>query len=328
MDSGKVVVITGGSAGIGRATAVEFARSGAHVALLARGADRLESARAEVEAAGGRAMAARVDVADAEEVEAAAGRVENELGPIDIWINNAMVSVFSPIKQMTPDEFARVTDVTYLGAVHGTLAALRRMLPRDRGTIVQIGSALAYRAIPLQAAYCAAKHALQGFTESLYSELIHDGSNVHLTMVQLPAINTPQFEWVRNRLPRRPQPVPPIFQPEVAARAIVWAAENRRRELVVGLPAIQAIEANKLVPGFLDRFLATNGYNSQQSDENDEPNRPDNLWEPAPGEWGSHGRFDAQAKNRSWALWADTHRPAIVAALAALGLAVLTARGR
>jgi short-subunit dehydrogenase len=328
VDSAKVVVITGASAGIGRATAAEFARRGASLALLARGPDRLESARAEVEAAGGRAMIAIADVADADQVELAAARIEDEMGPIDVWINNAMVSVFSPVKEMTAAEFARVTSVTYLGAVHGTLAALRRMLPRDRGAIVQVGSALAYRAIPLQSAYCAAKHAMQGFTESLYSELIHDGSNVHLTMVQLPAVNTPQFEWVRNRLPRKPQPVPPIFQPEVGARAIVWAAENRRRELVVGLSAMKAIEANKLVPGMLDRFLAKNGYRSQQATEPDEPGRADNLWDPAPGDWGSHGRLDAMAKNFSWALWADTHRPVIAAALAVVGLGLLAASRR
>ncbi|HEX5939031.1 MAG TPA: SDR family oxidoreductase [Dehalococcoidia bacterium] len=317
----KVVVITGSSAGIGRATAIEFARQGAKLALLARGSQRLQPARDEVERAGGTAISIETDVADSEQVEAAAERAESELGPIDVWINNAMASVLSPITQTTPAEVARVTEVTYLGAVYGTLAALKRMIPRNRGAIIQVGSALAYRSIPLQAPYCAAKHALQGFTESLYSELIHDGSDVHVTMVQLPAVNTPQFEWVRSRLAKKAQPVPPIFQPEVAARAIVWSAAHRRRELVVGWPAIQAIEANKIAPGLIDRFLARNGYESQQTQEPEDPNRPDNLWQPAPGDWGSHGRFDAQAKSFSWALWAETHRPLIAAGIAALGLA-------
>jgi short-subunit dehydrogenase len=316
----KVVVITGGSAGVGRATAVEFARRGANLALIARGRERLQSACEEVERAGGKAIALEADVADADQVEAAAGRAEGELGPIDVWINNAMASVLSPVKETTAAEFARVTEVTYLGAVFGTLAALKRMSTRNRGTIVQVGSALAYRSIPLQAPYCGAKHALQGFTESLYSELIHDGSNVHLTMVQLPAVNTPQFEWVRSRLTNKARPVPPIFQPEVAARAIVWAAANRRRQLVVGWPAIQAIEANKVAPGVIDRFLARNGYESQQTNEPEDPSRPDNLWEPAPGDWGSHGRFDSQAKKFSWALWAETHRPLVAAGIAVLGL--------
>ena len=316
----KVVVVTGSSVGIGRATAIEFARQGAKLALLARGSQRLQPACDEVERAGGTAIAIETDVADSEQVEAAAERAESELGPIDVWINNAMASVLSPITQTTAAEVARVTEVTYLGAVYGTLAALKRMIPRNRGAIIQVGSALAYRSIPLQAPYCAAKHALQGFTESLYSELIHDGSDVHVTMVQLPAVNTPQFEWVRSRLAKKAQPVPPIFQPEVAARAIVWAAAHRRRELVVGWPAIQAIEANKIAPGLIDRFLARNGYDSQQTQEPEDPNRPDNLWQPAPGDWGSHGRFDAQAKSFSWALWAETHRPLIAAGIAALGL--------
>src|SRR5947207_4278946 len=250
----QVVVVTGASAGVGRATVRAFAQRGADVGLLARGVDGLEAARREVEAAGGRAIAIPTDVADADRVEAAADRIERELGPIDVWVNNAMVSVFSPVKELTPDEVHRVTEVTYLGVVYGTLAALKRMLPRDRGSIVQVGSALAYRGIPLQAAYCGAKHAIQGFTESLRSELLHDKSNVRVTMVQLPAINTPQFSWVKSRLPREPQPVPPIYAPEIAADAIVWAARHRRREMSVGAPTVAAIWGNKVASGLADRY--------------------------------------------------------------------------
>src|SRR5438132_5868469 len=274
----QVVVITGASAGVGRGTVRAFARQGADIGLIARGKDGLKAALREVEAAGGRALVLPLDVADAAEVEAAAAGIEKKLGPIDVWINNAMVSVFSPALEMTPEEFRRVTEVTYLGAVHGTLAALRRMLPRDRGVIVQVGSALAYRAIPLQSAYCAAKHALKGFTEALRCELIHDRSRVRVTMVHLPALNTPQFDWVKSRLPRRAQPVPPIFQPEVAARAIVWAAHHRRRDVYVGLPTLKAIIANKIFPGYLDRYLAKYGYDAQQTGETDSHTRPNNLW--------------------------------------------------
>src|SRR5919106_4391804 len=256
----EIVVITGASAGVGRATARKFAKHGAWIALLARGQDGLEAARKEVEELGGKALAIPVDVANADEVEAAAAKIEIDLGRVDTWINNAMTSVFSPIKEMTPEEFRRVTEVTYLGCVYGTLAALNRMLPRDRGVIVQVGSALAYRGIPLQAAYCAAKHAIQGLCDSLRCELLHDGSHVTLTMVQLPALNTPQFDWVKSRLPNRAQPVPPIFQPEVAAQAIMWAAESGRREVWVGLPTVKAILGNKVAPGLLDRFLARMGY--------------------------------------------------------------------
>src|SRR5687767_9952429 len=262
----EVVVITGASAGVGRATAEAFAKRGARIGLIARGTERLEAARRDVEALGGTALVLPVDVADAEGIETAAAHVERELGPIDIWVNNAMASVFSPIKEMTADEFRRVTEVTYLGYVHGTLAALRRMLPRDRGTIVQVGSALAYRSIPLQAAYCAAKHAVTGFTESLRCELIHDESRVRVTEVHMPALNTPQFGWVKSRLPRKAQPVPPIYQPEVAAEAIYWAAHHNRRELLVGWSTMQAVWGNKLVPGLIDRYLARTGYEGQQHD--------------------------------------------------------------
>src|SRR5215472_431427 len=251
----EVVVITGASAGVGRATVRAFARRGAHIGLIARGRDGLEGARREVEATGGKALVLPADVADAERVEAAAAAVEDQLGPIDIWVNNAMASVFSPVKEMTAAEFRRVTEVTYLGFVYGTLAALRRMLPRNRGVIVQVGSALAYRGIPLQAAYCGAKHAVQGFCDALRCELIHDNSTVKVTMLQMPALNTPQFGWVKSRLPHKAQPVPPVFQPEVAAEAIYFAGHNPRREFSVGLPSVEAILANKMAPGLLDHYL-------------------------------------------------------------------------
>jgi len=304
----EVVVITGASAGVGRATAREFARHGASIALIARGRDGLEGARSEVEAAGCKALVLPVDVADADAMEAAADQVETQLGPINIWVNNAMTSVFSPIKQMTAAEFKRVTEVTYLGYVYGSLAALKRMLPRDRGTIVHVGSALAYRSIPLQAAYCASKHAVLGFFASLRTELIHDHSNVHTTMVQMPALNTPQFGWVKSRLPRKAQPVPPIFQPEVAARAIYYAAHHpERREYFAGWSTVKAIFGNKLLPSYADHYLARMGYDAQQYDGDEDPNRPNNLYEPVPGDHGAHGKFDARAHDHSLELWAETH---------------------
>jgi short-subunit dehydrogenase len=320
-DAIETVVITGASAGVGRATALKFASKGARLALLARGRDGLEAACKEVEEFGGRALVIVVDLAKADHVDAAAEKIEAELGKIDIWINNAMVSVFSPIKEMTPEEFRRVTEVTYLGCVHGTLAALKRMLPRDRGVIVQVGSALAYRAIPLQSAYCAAKHALRGFTESLRCELIHDKSNVRVTMVQLPALNTPQFGWVKSRLPRKAQPVPPIFQPEVAAQAIHFAAHHPRREFYVGWPSVQAIVTNKFIPGLLDRFLARTAYDSQQYDGLEDPNRAHNLWQPVPGDHGAHGHFDARAKSWSAQWWTSQRRGVIAFVIAATALA-------
>ncbi|ALA58999.1 SDR family oxidoreductase [Nitrospira moscoviensis] len=304
----EVVVVTGASAGVGRAIVREFARHGAAVGLLARGRDGLEGARREVEQAGGKALVVPTDMADDGQVEQAADMVERHLGPIDIWINNAMVSVLSPAKEMTAAEYRRVTEVTYLGYVHGTLAALRRMLPRDRGVIVQIGSALAYRAIPLQSAYCAAKHAVQGFTESLRSELIHDHSRVHLTIVQLPAVNTPQFSWIKTRMPRHPQPVPPIYQPEVIARSVYWAAHHRRREFSVGYPTVQAIIGDKFIPGLLDRYLARVGYERQQTDEPVDPDRPNNLYDPLPGDHGAHGRFDQDAITFSPQSWLNRYR--------------------
>lgn len=336
MHQPQTVVITGASAGVGRALAQLFGARGDRVALIARGTDGLDAARHDVEARGGRALALPLDVADADAVEAAADTVERELGPIDVWINNAMTSVFSPIDEMTPDDFRRVTDVTYLGAVWGTLAALRRMKPRDRGTIVLVGSALAYRGIPLQAAYCAAKHAMQGFHDSLRTELEHDGSNVKVTMVQLPAVNTPQFRWVKSRLPHKAQPVPPIFQPEVIADGIAWAADHpdATRELVIGWPAVKAIVGNKVVPSYADRVLARMGYASQQIDEPEDPNRPNNLWQPVDGpgggDHGAHGVFDDRARDSSWQLWANTHRPTLalsaIGAAAVAGLAVLGLR--
>jgi NAD(P)-dependent dehydrogenase (short-subunit alcohol dehydrogenase family) len=300
VDASSVVVITGASSGVGRATARAFGARRARIGLLARGRDGLEAARAEVEEAGGAALVLPTDVADDAAVDAAAAAVEREYGPIDVWVNNAMVSVYSPVAELEADEVRRVTETTYLGTVHGTLAALRRMLPRDRGVIVQVGSALAYRAIPLQAAYCGAKHAIQGFTESLRIELLHDQSAVRVTMVQLPALNTPHFSVVKSRLPRHPQPVPPIYQPELAAQAILFAADEAdRRELWVGGSTVRTLLADKVVPGLLDRYLARTGYQAQQSDARADPARPDNLWEPVPGDRGIHGVFDDQARAES-----------------------------
>jgi len=309
---------------VGRATARKFARHGARIGLLSRGTDGLKATRREAEELGSEALVVTTDVANADEVESATAQIEAEFGQIDIWINNAMTSVFSPIKEMTAAEFQCVTEVTYLGYVYGTLAALKRMLPRDRGVIVQVGSALAYRGIPLQAAYCAAKHAVQGFCDSLWCELLHDNSNVKVTMVQMPALNTPQFGWVKSRLPRKAQPVPPIFQPEVAAEAIYFAAHDPRREFYIGLPTVKAIVADKIAPGLLDRYLASTGYDSQQYDVAEDPNRPYNLWQPVPGDHGARGRFSARAHRRSWQLWANIHRGVIAATgmMLALGGAI------
>jgi short-subunit dehydrogenase len=308
MSNPEVVVITGASAGVGRATVREFAKRKARIGLLARNREALERARVEVEQMGGAALVLPIDVANNEEVEAAAEAVEKEFGPIDIWINNAMVSVFSPVKKMRAEEFKRVTDVTYLGTVFGSLAALKRMLPRNAGVILQVGSALAYRGIPLQAAYCGAKHAVQGFCDSLRCELLHDGSDVKLVMVQLPALNTPQFSWVKSRLPRKPQPVPPIFQPELAAKAIYWAAHNDRPEVYLGWPTLKAIVGNKIAPRIADWYLARNGYEAQQTDEPMEPGRRHNLWEAVPGDHGAHGEFDARSKKHSVQFWMSRNR--------------------
>jgi NAD(P)-dependent dehydrogenase (short-subunit alcohol dehydrogenase family) len=331
MSEREVVVVTGASAGLGRAIARRFARDGAAVALLARGKDGLEGARRDCERLGGKGLVIPTDVSDAAAVERAAAEAEAELGPIDIWVNNAMVSVFSPVREMLPEEYQRVTNVTYMGYVHGTLAALKRMSARDRGVIIQVSSALAYRSIPLQSAYCAAKHAILGFTASLRTELIHDRSNVRVTLVHMPALNTPQFSWVKSRLPRKPQPVPPIFEPEVGADAVAWAARNDcGREISVGWPSVEAVYGNKLVPGYADRYLAKTGFASQQTNEPADPDRPNNLWEPLPGDHGAHGRFDSRAHPFSVELWLRKHRE--LAAVVGVGLAgallgVLPGRG-
>ena len=322
----EVVMITGAAAGIGRATAQAFAKRGAHIGLLARGRVGLEGAKVDVEKLGGRGLILVADVADDKAVEAAAAQLENEFGPIDIWVNDAMASVFAPIMEMTVEEYRRVTDVTYLGYVWGTMAALRRMLPRNRGVIIHVGSALAYRGIPLQSAYCAAKHAIQGFTDSLRCELIHDKKDIHVCIVEMPAVNTPQFGWVKNKLPNKAQPVPPIFQPEVAANAIVFAATHRRREIYVGFPTVEAIIGNKIAPGILDHYLA--GYKSQQTDEPRNPDQPDNLFSPVEHDFGAHGTFDNLARKCSPQLWLTKNRAwlitillIIVAAIVALFIA-------
>ncbi len=314
----EVVVITGATAGVGRATARLFARRGARIGLIARGRDGLDGAAVEVEAAGGQALAIPADVADADAVEAAAAAVERKFGPIDIWVNAAMTTIFAPLHEITAEEFRRATEVTYLGFVHGTMAALKRMRPRNKGVIVQVGSALSYRAIPLQSAYCGAKFAIRGFTDSLRSELIHDGVKVHLTMVQMPGLNTPQFEWCRNKLPRRPQPVPPIFEPELAARAIWFAAHSRRREVWVGGSTVQAILGMMLAPGLLDRLLARKAYGGQMSRELADPAAPDNLFAPVAGDHGAHGPYGGRARSRSLELWVSRHRGAIMACAAGL----------
>ena len=325
-----VVVVTGASAGIGRATVRELARRGARIGLVARGRERLEAAAREVEELGGRALVLPLDVADAVAVEAAAARTEEAFGPLEAWINNAMLSVFSPIAELTAAEVRRVTEVTYLGVVHGTQAALRRMLPRDRGHVLQVGSALSWRAIPLQAAYCAAKHAVLGFTDALRCELRHERSAVRVSMVHLPATNTPQFDWAASRLPRRPAPAGPILQPEVAARAILFALEHPRRQLYVGGTTVAALWAQRLVPGLADRYLARKAWEGQLGEEPEPGGRRGNLWQPVPGAWAAHGRFDERATGRSLQLLAATNRRTLgaLAALAALGALLLRRRRR
>ncbi len=321
MNSGNdapCVVITGGSAGVGRATALAFARRGYSVGLIARGLDGLNAAKAEVEAEGSRALVLPADVADARAIEEAAEKAEAELGAIDVWVNCAMATAFSPFEALAAEEFRRVTEVTYLGQVYGTMSALKRMRRRDRGAIVNVGSALGYHGLPLQSAYCGGKFAIRGFTELVRSELIHDGSRVTLGMVVLPAVNTPQFDWARNKMAMRPQPAPPIYQPEVPAEAIVRAAETGARELVIGRASFKLILGSILAPGFVDKVLSRMGYTSQQTDEPAET-RPDNLFLPVPGDFGAHGRFDARASGR--AIETDSLRPVLTAAALAIPLA-------
>ena len=328
MSSGtrQTVVVTGASGGIGRAVAQAYGARGANVALLARGVKGLEAAAAEVGAAGGTPLVVPVDMADPEAVFAAAERVEKDLGPVDVWVNVAFTSVFAPFDEIAPEEFRRVTEVTYLGYVYGTMAALRHMRDRNRGTVVQVGSALAYRGIPLQSAYCGAKHAVQGFSESLRCELLHERSGVKVTMVQMPAVNTPQFSWVLSRLPRQAQPVPPIYQPEVAARAVLFAADHpRRREYWVGGSTAATLAANALIPGLLDRYLGRTGFDSQQTGDPRPADQPANLWEPADGDsgrdYGAHGIFDDTSTDVSYQLWLSQHHGTVAGvALAALGL--------
>ncbi|WP_345817624.1 SDR family oxidoreductase (plasmid) [Paraburkholderia sp. PREW-6R] len=329
----KVVVVTGAGAGVGRATVAEFARHGYDIALLSRDKGRIDRAAADLQAAYGiRALGIPTDVADAEAVESAASLAEQELGPIDVWVNVAMATVFAPVSKLTAEEFERGTKVTYLGQVHGTMAALSRMRTRNRGTIVNVGSALGYRSVPLQSIYCGAKFAVRGFTDALRSEIIHDGLNVHLTMVDLPAVNTPQFDWALNKMGRKAQPVAPIYEPEVAARAIFFAATHRRREVWVGFPTVKAILANRIAPAFIDRYLASAGYKGQLTDEPLEPDAPANLFEPVPGDYAAHGRFDDRSKTRSWEMFTNRHRDAFwaltgVAILGGIGVLLGRKRG-
>jgi short-subunit dehydrogenase len=317
----KIAVITGAGAGVGRATATEFARNGCDLALLSRDPDRLEHAASDLRRFGVRVLPIPTDVADGPAVEAAADRVEAELGPIDVWVNVAMATVFAPVHQLTAEEFRRGTAVTYLGQVHGTMAALKHMRPRNRGSIVCVGSALAYRSVPLQSIYCGAKFAIRGFLDSLRSELFHDRIGITLTEVDLPAVNTPQFDWARNRMGVKAQPVPPVYQPEVAARAIYFGAFHPRRHIWVGFPTLTAILANRIVPGLIDRYLAKAGYSGQLTTIPSDPEAPGNLFDPVPGAYGAHGRFDAQARTASWEMFTSRHRNAALAA-AFVGAAV------
>ena len=317
----EVVVVTGSSAGVGRAIAHAFAKRGANIGLLARGQEGLDAAQREVESFGGQALTVPTDVADHHQVEAAAQKVEEHFGPIDVWVNDAMATVFASFLDTEPEEFQRATEVTYLGTVYGTMAALKRMTARDRGKIVQVGSALSYRAIPLQAAYCGAKFGIRGFTNSIRTELLHDKSKVQITMVQLPGVNTTQFNWCRSKLPNHPMPVPPIYQPEIPAEAVYWAAHHRRRELWVGYSAVLAIVGNRLAPSFADWYLAKTGYESQQIQDMPVNGRPDNLYEPVPDQAATHGMFDNRAHARSYQLWANTHRPLVAGVLTGIAAA-------
>lgn len=318
----QVVVVTGSSGGVGRAIAHAFAKRGAHIGLLARSRESLDPVVREVESLGGQALAVPTDVSDHAQVEAAAVAVEQKFGQIDVWVNDAMATVFAQFIHLEPEEFKRATEVTYLGTVYGTMVALSRMKPRDHGKIIQVGSALSYRAIPLQAAYCGSKFAIRGFTDSVRVELMHDKSNVHLTMVQLPGLNTTQFSWCRSKMPDHPQPVPPIYQPEIPAEAVYWAAQHHRREVWVGASAVMAILGNRLAPSIADRYLARTGFKGQQmQDKPVSSDRPDNLFEPLPKLAATHGIFDDQAKTRSPQMWMATHRPAVFGALAGVAAA-------
>jgi NAD(P)-dependent dehydrogenase (short-subunit alcohol dehydrogenase family) len=314
--SSEVVVVTGATSGIGRAIVRRFAQDGARIGLIARNREALDHAKREVEQAGGEALVLPADLAEWDAVKSAASSVEEAFGPIDVWVNNAMTTVFAPFKDVDPDEFERATRVTYLGTVWGTKAALGHMLPRDRGTIVIVGSALAYRGIPLQSAYCGAKHGVKGFFESLRTELRHDRSKVHLSMVQLPGVNTPQFEHGRSKMPKVPQPMPPFYQPEVAADAVHWAAHHKRRELYVGFPTVKTIIGNKVAPWLVERVLAKQGFAGQQSDKPADPNRPDNLFSSPPGDPGAHGPYDQKARTSSVQTQLAKNRPALAAAAA------------
>lgn len=320
----KVIVITGATGGVGRATAWEFAKQGAKIALLARGIEQLEATKKEVENLGGEALPIPCDVGDYEQVENAAQRTEEVFGPIDIWINNAMNSVFAPFKEIEPKEFKRVTEVTYLGQVYGAKAALKRMLPRDQGSIIFVGSALAYRGIPLQSAYCGSKHGIQGFYDSLRTELMHDKSNIKTSMVQLPAMNTTQFGWVLSRLPNKPRPMGKVYQPQVAARAIVYAAAHNRREIYVGYPTFKAIYGNKIAAWYADKVLAAIGFKGQQTDQPENPNRANNVWQPVPEDRGAHGEFSRIAHHKSFTLWVSLNRNLVraIAGVAAAGLVI------
>ncbi len=332
----RIIVVTGASGGVGRASAIAIAARGDTVVLVARGERGLAGAAAQVEQAGGTAHVMTADVADPDQVFAVADKVEAEIGPIDLWVNVAFTSVFAPFDQIKPAEYRRVTEVSYLGYIYGTMAALKYMKPRDRGTIVQVGSALAYRGIPLQSAYCGAKHAIQGFHEALRCELLHDKSNVHVTMVQLPAVNTPQFSWVLSRLPRHAQPVPPIYQPEFAARAVLFAADHpKRREYWVATSTMGTLAANAIAPGLLDRYLGKTGFKSQQTQQRHDPEAPVNLWEPADGadgrDFGAHGVFGQTSHQHDPQLWASHHHGLLgvsVAGAVAAALATLIGRRR
>ncbi len=323
VDHTTVAVVTGASGGVGRATARLLARRGAKIVLLARGTEGLAGAKHDVEAEGGQALVVPTDVSDCDQVEAAAAAAEREFGAIDLWINNAMVSMYSPFMRMTPDEFRHIVDVTFLGAVHGTRCALERMLPRNRGVIIQVGSALAFRSIPLQSAYCASKHAIQGFTESVRSELIHEHSRVRISVVNMPALNTTQFTWTKNKMAHKARPTGTIFQPEVAADAILFAAEHERREIMVGYTTVEATLGEKVIPGVLDHYLATAAWDGSLLPEPADRSQPDNFWKPVPADLGSHGAFDSIARGFSAQLWVSKHRTSLLAGVLMLGAALL-----